>query len=56
MRAVESSVSSQNTLNPLMDGLINRFPPHDFAIPTCMITIFTHPKFIDDGFCIADMI
>jgi S-adenosylmethionine:tRNA-ribosyltransferase-isomerase (queuine synthetase) len=40
---VESSVSSQNT-NLLMDGLINCFPPHDFAIPTCMITNFHTPK------------
>jgi S-adenosylmethionine:tRNA ribosyltransferase-isomerase len=48
--------SSQNTLNPLMDGLIIRFPPHDFAIPTCMITDFTHQiYFIDDGFCIWDL-
>ena len=45
MRAVESSVSSQNTLNPY-DGWTNKFvfPPHDFSIPTCMITNFHTPK------------
>ena len=45
MRAVESSVSSQNTLNPF-DGWTNKFvfPPHDFTIPTCMITNFHTPK------------
>ncbi|MFV8344275.1 tRNA preQ1(34) S-adenosylmethionine ribosyltransferase-isomerase QueA [Flavobacterium sp. XS2P39] len=45
MRAVESSVSSQSTLNPF-DGWTNKFvfPPHDFSIATCMITNFHTPK------------
>jgi S-adenosylmethionine:tRNA ribosyltransferase-isomerase len=43
MRAVESSVSSHGTLNPLMVGQIV-FPPHEFTIPTCMITNFHTPK------------
>jgi S-adenosylmethionine:tRNA ribosyltransferase-isomerase len=54
MRAVESSVSSHGTLNPF-DGWTNKFvfPPHEFTIPTCMITNF-HAKiyFINDGICI----
>lgn len=45
MRAIESSVSSQKTLNPF-DGWTNKFifPPHDFSIATCMITNFHTPK------------
>jgi S-adenosylmethionine:tRNA ribosyltransferase-isomerase len=45
MRAVESSVSSQHTLNPY-NGWTNKFvfPPHDFYIPTAMITNFHTPK------------
>jgi len=45
MRAVESSVSSQRTLNPF-DGWTNKFifPPHDFSVATCMITNFHTPK------------
>ncbi len=45
MRAVESSVSSQRTLNPF-DGWTNKFvfPPHDFSLATCMITNFHTPK------------
>ena len=45
MRPIESSVSSQNTLNPY-DGWTNKFifPPHDFSIATCMITNFHTPK------------
>jgi S-adenosylmethionine:tRNA ribosyltransferase-isomerase len=45
MRAVESSVSSQLTLNPF-DGWTNKFvfPPHDFSLATCMITNFHTPK------------
>ena len=41
MRAIESSVSSQNTLNPY-EGWTNKFifPPHDFSIANCMITNF----------------
>jgi S-adenosylmethionine:tRNA ribosyltransferase-isomerase len=43
MRAVESSVSSHGTLNPF-DGWTNKFVfPHEFTIPTCMITNF-HTK------------
>jgi S-adenosylmethionine:tRNA ribosyltransferase-isomerase len=45
MRAIESSVSSQRTLNPF-DGWTNKFvfPPHDFSVATCMITNFHTPK------------
>ncbi|MCG9794206.1 tRNA preQ1(34) S-adenosylmethionine ribosyltransferase-isomerase QueA [Flavobacterium algicola] len=45
MRAIESAVSSQATLNPF-DGWTNKFifPPHEFSIATCMITNFHTPK------------
>lgn len=45
MRAIESSVSSQRTLNPFT-GWTNKFifPPHDFAIADCMVTNFHTPK------------
>lgn len=45
MRAVESTVSSQATLNPYK-GWTNKFifPPHDFSIANCMITNFHTPK------------
>ncbi|WP_343695749.1 tRNA preQ1(34) S-adenosylmethionine ribosyltransferase-isomerase QueA [Flavobacterium sp.] len=45
MRAIESSVSSANTLNPY-EGWTNKFifPPHDFSIANCMITNFHTPK------------
>ncbi|PXY40120.1 tRNA preQ1(34) S-adenosylmethionine ribosyltransferase-isomerase QueA [Flavobacterium cheongpyeongense] len=45
MRAIESSVSSQSTLNPY-EGWTNKFifPPHDFSIANCMITNFHTPK------------
>ena len=45
MRAIESAVSSQKTLNPY-DGWTNKFifPPHDFSIADCMITNFHTPK------------
>ncbi len=45
MRAIESSVSSQKTLNPF-DGWTNKFifPPHDFSLATCMVTNFHTPK------------
>jgi len=45
MRAIESSVSSQNTLNPY-DGWTNKFifPPYDFSIANCMVTNFHTPK------------
>jgi S-adenosylmethionine:tRNA ribosyltransferase-isomerase len=45
MRAVESAVSSQRTLNTF-DGWTNKFlfPPHDFSIANCMITNFHTPK------------
>ena len=45
MRAIESSVSSQRTLNPF-EGWTNKFifPPHDFSIATSMITNFHTPK------------
>lgn len=45
MRAMESSVSSQRTLNPYT-GWTNKFiyPPYDFSIADCMITNFHTPK------------
>ncbi|MGB1307501.1 MAG: tRNA preQ1(34) S-adenosylmethionine ribosyltransferase-isomerase QueA [Oceanihabitans sp.] len=45
MRAVESSVSSNGTLNEF-DGWTNKFifPPYDFSIANCMITNFHTPK------------
>ncbi|WP_264511100.1 tRNA preQ1(34) S-adenosylmethionine ribosyltransferase-isomerase QueA [Flavobacterium sp. N1719] len=45
MRAIESSVSSNRTLNPY-DGWTNKFifPPYDFSIANCMVTNFHTPK------------
>jgi S-adenosylmethionine:tRNA ribosyltransferase-isomerase len=45
MRAIESTVSSQGTLNPYK-GWTNKFifPPHDFSIANCMVTNFHTPK------------
>lgn len=45
MRALESSVSSNRTLNPF-EGWTNKFifPPYDFSIADCMITNFHMPK------------
>ncbi|MEZ4852883.1 tRNA preQ1(34) S-adenosylmethionine ribosyltransferase-isomerase QueA [Flavobacterium sp.] len=45
MRAMESSVSSQKTLNPFQ-GWTNKFiyPPYDFSIADSMITNFHTPK------------
>ncbi len=45
MRALESSVSSNRTLNPF-EGWTNKFifPPYDFRIANCMITNFHTPK------------
>lgn len=45
MRALESSVSSNRTLNPY-EGWTNKFifPPYDFSIADCMITNFHMPK------------
>lgn len=45
MRSVESSVSSNGTLNEF-DGWSNKFifPPYDFSIANCMITNFHTPK------------
>jgi S-adenosylmethionine:tRNA ribosyltransferase-isomerase len=45
MRAIESSVSSSNTLNEF-SGWTNKFifPPYDFNIANCMITNFHTPK------------
>src|SRR5690554_2165524 len=45
MRAIESSVSSNGTLNEF-DGWSNKFifPPYDFSIANCMITNFHTPK------------
>ncbi|WP_410879769.1 tRNA preQ1(34) S-adenosylmethionine ribosyltransferase-isomerase QueA [Myroides sp. DW712] len=45
MRALESSVSSSQTLNPFR-GWTNKFifPPYEFSIADCMITNFHMPK------------
>lgn len=45
MRALESAVSSANTLNEFA-GWTNKFifPPYDFSIANCMITNFHTPK------------
>ncbi len=45
MRAMESAVSSSNTLNEF-GGWTNKFifPPYDFSIANCMITNFHTPK------------
>ncbi len=45
MRGLESSVSSEQTLNPY-EGWTNKFifPPYDFSIANCMITNFHTPK------------
>lgn len=45
MRTVESSVSSNQQLNPY-NGWTNKFifPPHDFSIANAMITNFHQPK------------
>ncbi|WP_430613875.1 tRNA preQ1(34) S-adenosylmethionine ribosyltransferase-isomerase QueA [Flavobacterium sp. JP2137] len=45
MRALESSVSSNRTLNPF-EGWTNKFifPPYDFSIADCMVTNFHMPK------------
>lgn len=45
MRSLESSVSSNNTLNAYT-GWTNKFifPPYDFAIANCMVTNFHTPK------------
>ena len=45
MRAIESSVSSQRTLNTFT-GWTNKFifPPYDFSIADCMVTNFHTPK------------
>ncbi|WP_413513656.1 tRNA preQ1(34) S-adenosylmethionine ribosyltransferase-isomerase QueA [Myroides odoratus] len=45
MRALESSVSSSQTLNPF-NGWTNKFifPPYEFSIADCMITNFHMPK------------
>lgn len=45
MRAIESTVSSQGTLNPYK-GWTNKFifPPHEFSIANCMVTNFHTPK------------
>jgi S-adenosylmethionine:tRNA ribosyltransferase-isomerase len=45
MRAIESSVSSQSTLNPY-NGWTNKFifPPYDFSLANAMITNFHIPK------------
>ncbi len=45
VRALESSVSSEHTLNPFQ-GWTNKFifPPYEFSIPNAMITNFHTPK------------
>ena len=45
MRSIESTVSSNRTLNPYK-GWTNKFifPPYDFSVANCMITNFHTPK------------
>ena len=45
IRAMESSVSSHNTLNPYL-GWTNKFifPPYEFGVADCLITNFHTPK------------
>ena len=45
MRAIESAVSSNGTLNEF-SGWTNKFifPPYDFSIANCMVTNFHTPK------------
>lgn len=45
LRAIESSVSSKDTLNPL-SGWTDKFlfPPHDFKITNCLISNFHRPE------------
>tara|TARA_R110002072_G_scaffold300571_5_gene478364 strand:- start:10929 stop:11978 length:1050 start_codon:yes stop_codon:yes gene_type:complete len=45
MRSIESTVSSQGTLNPYK-GWTNKFifPPYEFSIANCMVTNFHTPK------------
>ncbi len=45
MRAIESSVSTDGTLNPY-NGWTNKFifPPYDFSIANCLITNFHTPQ------------
>ncbi|WP_224488888.1 tRNA preQ1(34) S-adenosylmethionine ribosyltransferase-isomerase QueA [Robertkochia flava] len=45
MRGLESSVSSEHTLNPY-EGWTNKFifPPYEFSIADCMVTNFHTPK------------
>jgi S-adenosylmethionine:tRNA ribosyltransferase-isomerase len=45
MRAIESSVSANGTLNEF-EGWTNKFifPPYDFSIANCMVTNFHTPK------------
>ena len=45
LRAIESSVSTHDTLNPF-DGWTNKFifPPYEFRIPNCMITNLHTPR------------
>tara|TARA_R110000850_G_scaffold203228_1_gene329509 strand:- start:126186 stop:127235 length:1050 start_codon:yes stop_codon:yes gene_type:complete len=45
MRSIESTVSSQGTLNPYT-GWTNKFifPPYEFSIANCMVTNFHTPK------------
>jgi S-adenosylmethionine:tRNA ribosyltransferase-isomerase len=45
MRALETSVSTSNTLKPF-EGWTNKFifPPYDFSIANCMITNFHMPE------------
>jgi S-adenosylmethionine:tRNA ribosyltransferase-isomerase len=61
MRAIESSVSSQSTLNPYT-GWTNKFifPPYDFSLANAMITNFHMPKstllMMASAFCGHDLI
>ena len=61
MRAMESSVSSQRTLNPFT-GWTNKFiyPPYDFSLANAMVTNFHTPKstllMMISAFCGHDLI
>lgn len=61
MRAIESSVSSQSTLNPY-SGWTNKFifPPYEFSLANAMITNFHMPKstllMMASAFCGHDLI
>lgn len=55
MRGLESSVSSEKTLNPY-EGWTNKFifPPYDFSIADVWLLIFIHRNLlVNDGFSVC---